>query len=231
MMSDFIETILRTIFSVFLLIISTHIVGRQAISRLTYLHYIVNITIGSIAANLAFEYKLNPYLITLSVVLLTALSALLSYLALKSRTFQRWIIGEPVILIDKGKILEKNLSKINMSLEVLSQSLRRKDIFDISEVECAILEPDGELSVLKKTMYLPVTRKDLSLQTSNRSFPTELIVDGEIVVENLAKRNLTMEWLEKELNKRKLTPEDVNYMVLGSNHQLYIDLYQDRLNH
>ncbi|BCU80794.1 UPF0702 transmembrane protein YdfS [Polycladomyces abyssicola] len=230
-MSDFIETIIRTIFSVFLLIISTHIIGRQAISRLTYLHYIVNITIGSIAGNLAFEYKLNPYLITLSIVLLTALSALLSYLALKSRTFQRWIIGEPVLLIDKGKILEKNLSKINMGLEVLSQSLRRKDIFDINEVECAILEPDGELSVLKKPMYLPVTRKDLSLQTSNRSFPTELIVDGEIVVENLAKRNLTMEWLEKELNKRKLTPEDVNYMVLSSNHQLYIDLYQDRLNH
>ncbi|WP_212774624.1 YetF domain-containing protein [Polycladomyces abyssicola] len=72
------------------------------------------------------------------------------YLALKSRTIKRWVIGEPVTLIDKGKILEKNLAKIHMSLEVLSQSLRRKDIFDINEVECAILETDGELSVLKK---------------------------------------------------------------------------------
>ncbi|BCU81388.1 hypothetical protein JIR001_11710 [Polycladomyces abyssicola] len=82
----------------------------------------------------------------------------------------------------------------------------------------------------KKTMYLPVTRKDLSLQTSNSSFPAELIVDGEIISENLTQRNLTMEWLETELNKRKLTPKDINYMVLVSNNQLYIDLYQDRLN-
>ncbi|MDN4594696.1 DUF421 domain-containing protein [Polycladomyces subterraneus] len=229
-MSDFIETIIRTIFSVFLLIISTHIIGRQSISRLTYLHYLSSITIGSIAGNLAFDYKLSAFNLTVSVVLFSALAVLLSYLALKNRAVKRWIIGEPVILIDKGKILEKNLSKINMSLEVLSQCLRRKDIFDINEVECAIIEPDGELSVLKKSMYLPVTRKDLSLQTSNSSSPTELIVDGEIIFENLTTRNLTMEWLEKELNKRKLTPKDVNYMVLGSNQQLYIDLYQDRLN-
>jgi uncharacterized membrane protein YcaP (DUF421 family) len=145
-----IETILRTIFSVFLLIVSTHIIGRQAISRLTYLHYIANITLGSIAGNLAFEYKLNALILTASIVLFSVLSVLLSYLALKSRTIKRWVIGEPVTLIDKGKILEKNLAKIHMSLEVLSQSLRRKDIFDINEVECAILETDGELSVLKK---------------------------------------------------------------------------------
>ncbi|BCU81387.1 hypothetical protein JIR001_11700 [Polycladomyces abyssicola] len=67
-MSDLIETILRTIFSVFLLIVSTHIIGRQAISRLTYLHYIANITLGSIAGNLAFEYKLNALILAASIV-------------------------------------------------------------------------------------------------------------------------------------------------------------------
>lgn len=229
-MSELVETIIRTTISVFLLILSTHIIGRQAISRLTYLHYFVSITLGSIAGNLAFDYKLNAFHLSTSLILFSILSVLLSYFALKSRTLKRWFFGEPVILIDKGKILEKNLSKINMSLEVLSQCLRRKDIFDFDEVECAILETNGELSVLKKPMYLPVTRKDLSLQTSNRSFPAELIVDGEIIFENLTKRNLTLEWLEKELNKRKLAQKDVNYMVMSSNNQLYIDLYQDRLN-
>ncbi|SFJ29487.1 DUF421 domain-containing protein [Thermoflavimicrobium dichotomicum] len=229
-MSDLIEAILRTIFSVFLLLLSTHVIGKQAISRLTYTHYFVSITLGSIAGNLAFDTKLNAFNLAVSFVLFSALAVLLSYLALKSRTLKKWIIGEPVILIDKGKILEKNLSKINMSLEVLNESLRRKDIFDINEVECAILEMDGGLSVLKKPMYLPVTRKDLSLKTSNSSFPAELIVDGEIIVENLTNRNLTMEWLEKELHKRKLKQKDVNYMVLGSNNQLYIDLYEDHIN-
>jgi uncharacterized membrane protein YcaP (DUF421 family) len=229
--SDLMETIFRTGFSVFLLILSTHIVGRQAISRSTYMHYSTSIALGSIAGNLAFDYKLSALNLASSVVLFTVLSFLLSYFALKNRTLKKWIIGEPVILIDKGKILEKNLSKMNMSLDVLSQSLRRKDIFDINEVECAIMETDGELSVLKKPMYLPVTRKDLSLQTpSDSSFPAELIVDGEIMFESLTKRNLTMEWLEKELSKRNLTQKEISYMVLGSNHQLYIDLYQDRLN-
>lgn len=116
-----------------------------------------------------------------------------------------------------------------MSLEVLTENIRKKDIFDINEVECAVLEMDGELSVLKKAIYLPVTRKDLALQKSDTSFPIELIVDGEIILENLT-RKLTMEWLENELVRRKLIHKDVNYMVLGTNNQLYIDLYQDHLN-
>jgi uncharacterized membrane protein YcaP (DUF421 family) len=231
MMSDLIETIIRTIFSVFLLIVSIHIIGKQIIARATYLHYIVNITLGSIAANIAFETKLNFFNLTASFVVFVAISVLLSHLSLKSHTLKKWIIGKPITLIDKGKILEKNLSKINMSLDVLTQNLRRKDIFDMNEVECAVIEMDGGLSVLKKTMYLPVTRKDLAFQKPDSSFPLELIVDGEIIFENLTKKNLTMGWLEKELVKRKLIQKDVNYMVLGTNNQLYIDLYQDYLNH
>ncbi|WP_240873524.1 DUF421 domain-containing protein [Shimazuella soli] len=230
MMSDLIETIIRTILSVFLLIISIHIIGKQLISRMTYLHYIVNITLGSIAANIAFETKLNFFNLTVSLTVFVTLSVLLSHLALKSHTFKKWIIGQPITLIDKGKILEKNLSKTNMSLEVLTQNLRKKDIFDLDEVEYAVLEMDGGLSVLKKTMYLPLTRKDLAFQKSDISFPVELIVDGEIIFKNLMKKNLTMKWLENELAKRKLVYNNVNYMVLGTNNQLYIDLYQDHLN-
>ncbi|MCH5583739.1 DUF421 domain-containing protein [Shimazuella sp. AN120528] len=229
-MSDLIETIIRTILSVFLLIISIHIIGKQLISRMTYLHYIVNITLGSIAANIAFETKLNFFNLTVSLTVFVTLSVLLSHLALKSHTFKKWIIGQPITLIDKGKILEKNLSKTNMSLEVLTQNLRKKDIFDLDEVEYAVLEMDGGLSVLKKTMYLPLTRKDLAFQKSDISFPVELIVDGEIIFKNLMKKNLTMKWLENELAKRKLVYNNVNYMVLGTNNQLYIDLYQDHLN-
>ncbi len=229
-MSDLLETIIRTILSVCLLMISIHIIGKQLISRMTYLHYIVNISLGSIAANLAFETKLNFFNITVSFVVFVAISILLSHLALKSRTLKKWIIGKPIILIDKGKILEKNLSKINMSLEALTENLRKKDIFDMNEVECAVLEMDGGLSVLKKAMYLPVTCKDLALQKPDISYPIELIVDGEIIFENLTRKNLTMEWLEKELVKRKLVHKDVNYMILGTNNQLYIDLYQDHLN-
>ncbi|WP_028776026.1 DUF421 domain-containing protein [Shimazuella kribbensis] len=228
-MSDLLETILRTILSVSLLMISIHIIGKQVISHMTYLHYIVHIALGSIAANLAFETKLNFFNLTVSFVIFVGISVLLSHLALKSRTLKKWIIGKPITLIDKGKILEKNLSKINMSLEVLTENLRKKDIFDMNEVECAVLEMDGGLSVLKKAIYLPVTCNDLALQKADISFPIELIVDGEIIFENLTRKNLTMNWLEKELVKRKLVHKDVNYMILGTNNQLYIDLYQDHL--
>lgn len=229
-MTDLLETILRSILSVSLLMISIHIIGKQVISHMTYLHYIVNISLGSIAANLAFETNLSFFNLTVSFVVFVVLSVLLSHLAVKRSTLKKWIIGKPITLIDKGKILEKNLSKINMSLEVLAENLRKKDIFDMNEVEYALLEMDGGLSVLKKAMYLPVTCKDLALQRSNISFPIELIIDGEIIFENLTRKNLTIKWLEKELTKRKLVHKDVNYMILGTNNQLYIDLYQDHLN-
>jgi uncharacterized membrane protein YcaP (DUF421 family) len=228
-MSDLIETMIRTIVSVFLLMTSIHIIGRQIITHMTYLHYIVSITLGSIAANLAFETNLNFFNLVVCFVIFVVISVLLSRFGLKSYTLKKWIMGKPITLIEKGKILEHNLDKINMSMEVLAHNLRKKDIFDINEVEFAVLERDGGFSVLKKAMYQPVTRQDLSFQKLDVSFPVELIVDGEMLIENITKKNLTMEWLDEELVKRNLEYKDVNYMVLGTNNQLYIDLYQDNL--
>jgi uncharacterized membrane protein YcaP (DUF421 family) len=112
------------------------------------------------------------------------------------------------------------------SLDSLKQALRGKDIFNIEEVECAILEVNGSLSVLKKIQYQNSTKEDL---TSAVVVPVELIYDGEILYENLSKHTFGEKWLMEELKKRDLAAKDISYAVVGTKGNLYIQLRTDLL--
>ena len=113
------------------------------------------------------------------------------------------------------------------SLDSLKQALRGKDIFNIEEVECAILEINGSLSVLKKKQYQNTTKQDLPLLSSAGTVPIELVYDGKILYENLSKHTYDEEWLMAELKKRKLSPLDISYAVVGTKGNLYIDLFRN----
>ena len=114
------------------------------------------------------------------------------------------------------------------TLDYLNQQLREKDVFHIDEVQFAILETNGTLTVLKKPQYRNVTRQDLMLITTPETrLPIELIMDGEIIIKNLKDNKLTKNWLDIELNRRNLNVKEVFYAVLLANETLYIDTYKD----
>ncbi|WP_207667940.1 DUF421 domain-containing protein [Serpentinicella alkaliphila] len=151
-------------------------------------------------------------------------------ITLKSVTAIKLIAGEPVILVQNGKILEKNMIKLRYNQDDLMMQLRGKDIFDMNEVDYPILEPHGKLSVLNKSENLNVTLKDLNIRPRKKGISTELIRDGRIQEDNLKAPNLSNEWLFNELIDKGVGNVKVVFLAtITGNGELYIDQKNDKL--
>lgn len=226
-MSDWLETIFRTISIFILLMVITNLQGKQLSSHTLYYNLALWIALGSIAGNAAFNTALDFFPMVISVITICLMAYMFSFLSLKNRKLRKWISGYPTIIIEKGLLLDENMKKMKYSLDDLNEGLRQKDIFNIEEVEYALLESNGALSVLKKEEYRPLTKQDISIHPSQRAtMPIEFIMDGELIQKNL-NPPYTMDWLLQELRKRNVTVEDTYYAVKGTNGKLYIDLYKD----
>lgn len=225
-----IDVIIRTLSAFILLICITHLLGKQTISKMTYHDYITSITIGSIAGNLAFNTSIRFSNYITALIILCTFLFLATLVSLKNKKARAIFNGEPTVVIQDGKILEKNIEKLRISMDSFNQALRRRDIFDIDEVEYAIFEPDGHLSVLKKPSHRFVTREDLGIISPSQSFfPIEIIMNGHIIQKNLTQNHLTIDWITNELEIRGVTLPDISYCVRGTNGQLYFDLYKDQI--
>ncbi|WP_026679391.1 DUF421 domain-containing protein [Fictibacillus gelatini] len=229
-MSDFIETTLRSIGAFFILIITARILGKQTLAQMTYFNFIAAITMGALAANIAFNTTLKARHLILAYVIFVCVTYLIALISLKSRKAPKFFAGDPTVVIQNGKILEHNMKKMRYTLDYLNQELREKNVFNIEEVLFAILEINGQLTILKKPQYRNVTRQDLWVATTpERQLPIELIMDGNVIEKNLKENQITDWWLENQLKNRNLRVDDVAYAVLGANGNLYIDTYDDHL--
>ncbi|WP_419887142.1 DUF421 domain-containing protein [Neobacillus niacini] len=229
-MLDSVGIIFRTFTAFILLWIFIQILGKQTIAQRTYHLYIASITMGTIAGNLAFNIKVKFLYFIIAFIIMGTIVFMLNLVAVRKPRFQKWIAGEPATLIQEGQILEESMERMGYSLDSLKQALRGKDIFNINEVECAILEINGSLSVLKKPQYQNTTKQDLSILPAAERVPVELIHDGKIIYENLTQHTYDEEWLMAELKKRNLSVCDISYAVVGTKGNLYIDLFRDQLN-
>ncbi|MFJ5760602.1 DUF421 domain-containing protein [Neobacillus sp. NPDC093182] len=229
-MLDSVEIIFRTFTSFILLWVFVQLLGKQTIAQRTYHLYIASITMGTIAGNLAFNIKIKFLYFIIAISIMGSIVFMLNLVAVRNHRFRKWIAGEPATLIEKGQILEESMERMGYSLDSLKQALRGKGIFNIDEVECAILEVNGSLSVLKKPQYQNTTKQDLSLRPTAENIPVELVYDGNILYENLTKHTYDEEWLMAELKKRNLTVHDISYAVVGTKGNLYIDLFHDQID-
>ncbi|MCT4476541.1 DUF421 domain-containing protein [Peribacillus frigoritolerans] len=226
-MSESVEIVFRTLTSFILLWVFVHLLGKQTIAQRTYHLYIASITMGTIAGNLAFNIKIKFLYFIIAIIVMGTIVYMLNLLSIRNPRFGKWIAGEPATLIQKGQLLEESMERMGYSLDSLKQGLRGKDIFNIEEVECAILETNGSLSVLKKEQYQNAAKQDLPLLPS-ATVPIELVHDGKILYENLSKHPYDYESLMAELKKRNLAVFDISYAVVGTKGNLYIDLIKDQ---
>ncbi|MDQ1147727.1 uncharacterized membrane protein YcaP (DUF421 family) [Bacillus sp. SORGH_AS 510] len=226
-MSGPLEIIFRTLTAFIILWIFVHMLGKQTIFQKTYHLFIATITMGTIAGNLAFNHNISFLYFILAFAIMGTVIFTLNILSVKNHHLRALISGQPTTLIHEGKIMEGSLKKIGYSLDLLKQELRSKDIFNIEEVEWAILEVSGSLSVLKKAEYQYVTRKDLQLSLTPNKIPVELVINGKILLDSLTNSSYTEDWLQAELQKRNIKVPDILYAVVGTQGNLYIDLYQD----
>ena len=209
------------------MLILTRLMGRKLLSQMTYFDFVTAITIGTIGATF-ITVEVQGFIILLSPVILSLLVILTGYITLKSVPARKILEGEPLVLIQNGKILENNLKNVRYNIDDLMMLLREKKVFNMDEVEFAILEPNGKLSVQKKSQYLPVSAKDLNISTKYKGISSEMIRDGEIVHQNIEQNNLSYEWLYNQLQNNDIENiDDVFLATLSTEGTLYVDLKKD----
>jgi uncharacterized membrane protein YcaP (DUF421 family) len=230
-LEDIISSILRTVVSYFVLMTVMLWIGKQVNSHTNYYNFALSVTLGSFIANMGFDTNLHFTPMLASFLALILMYFFFSLISAKSRPFRRWLSGQSTVIIDKGKILEVNMKKVRFTLDDLNQLLREQGIFDIFEVEYAILEVSGNLSIMKKTQYQNISKKDFNPNNYNQEImlPIELIMNGSLVEKNFNK-NYSRQWLYQELKTRNLQIKDIQYALISSNGSLFIDLYDDHLH-
>jgi uncharacterized membrane protein YcaP (DUF421 family) len=184
---------IRTLFLYLTILVIFRLMGKREIGELSILDLVVFIMMGEMAV-IAIEKPDTPIMHTLfPMLIIMGIQILSAYISLKSPLFRRMMDGKPAVIINKGKIDESVMKKNRYNFDDLMVQLREKDVRNIDDVEFAILEPSGSLSVLKK---------DNKKMEEDNSFTLPLILDGEIQEENLERIHKSPDWLKKELRER-----------------------------
>ncbi|WP_413364319.1 DUF421 domain-containing protein [Lysinibacillus sp. 3P01SB] len=223
---NFFEMIIRTTGAFFAILFLARIIGKKQISQLTFFHYVTGITFGSIAAEISAQVETPFWDGLVALIWWTVLTILISYLSLKSEKLRVLFDDKPTILIQNGTILPKNLKKARLSLDELSMLLREQSVFSVADVDYAVFETNGELSIMKKPGMEAATKQDVKASTTPTQYiPTQVINDGKVILPNLLNLNLTEDWLIKKLKKKNVMKvEDVFYAQVLENGSLYVSL-------
>lgn len=231
-METYLFGVLKALIAFVVILIMARWLNKEQLSQLTFYDWIVGITIGSMAANLTNEPEGRILEHVVILVVFSAAAYLTGMMTVKSRPLRKLIEGEPTVVIHNGRILEHNMAKLHYNVDNLLNQLREKNVFNIEDVEFALLEGNGGLSVLLKSQKRPLTPSDLGIPTSYEGLSSEIIVDGQVIYQNLKQNNLDEQWLIAELRKRGYnSPRDIVLATLSSDGELYIDNKKDGTEH
>ncbi|GGH18143.1 DUF421 domain-containing protein [Paenibacillus segetis] len=228
-MAVWLEIIVRTLVAVVVLFGLTKLLGKRQISQLSLFEYITGITIGDLAATVSIDVNSDWYLGMIAMAVWASISLGIEFIQIKSKKGRNFIDGSSTVLIQNGKILEDNLKKEKLTNEELLEQLRKKNVFKAAEVEFALIEPDGEINVLLKKEYQPITPSHLGIKVAPEPEPQAVILDGEIMDEPLATLGFNRQWLNTELQKLGVTLDNVYLGQVDGYGQFYVDLYDDLL--
>ncbi|OQA08240.1 MAG: hypothetical protein BWY65_01558 [Firmicutes bacterium ADurb.Bin373] len=217
------EYVYRTTLVYFLVLLVIRAMGKREIGQLSPFDFVVAIIIAELAA-LPMELTDIPlWHSILPLLILAALQISLSYATLFSRKLRGIICGHPQIIMKNGALLRKEMRKARYNLDDLVAQMREKGIVDLSDIEFAVLETSGKLSVILKSQHRPVTPADLGISTAYEGLPTVLVMDGDIMKDNLAQIDLDETWLQKVLSEQRLTSKKVLLATLSTDGRLFIN--------
>lgn len=227
---EILKIILTSLGSLVTLFVLTKLIGNREMSQLNMFDYINSITIGSIAAEMATA--LEDFLQPLVAMIVYALATILiSYISCKSVPIQRLITGKTKMLIDNGRIYAKNFKKARLEINEFLSQCRSQGYFNINDIQTALLETNGKISILPKSGIRPVTPDDMQIKVNQEKFVTNVILDGKILKENLKNFEKTEEWLSKELNKQgKFKIKDIFLATLDDENNLSVYIKIDNSN-
>lgn len=214
-------TLLCTLLSVLAMFAITKIIGYRQMSEMTLFDYVNGITVGSIGAELATA-KADEFLYPLiAMAIFGAATVFLAIVTSKSRRARGYINGTPLVLLKNGKMYRRNFARVHIDLDEFLMQCRNQGYFDLSEVECVVMETNGSLSILPKSACRPATPKDLNLCVSSAELPEPVILDGCVDADALRRSGLDRIWLDKSLSSLGFSaPEDV-FFAYASDGNLY----------
>lgn len=221
---------LRLVIAFATLLILTRIMGRKEIAQMTFFNFVSGIAIGTIGASLAIDQTLSIRNGVYALVVWSAITIVIGIIDLKSKKFRVAVEGQPRVVIKEGKIMENELRKVRLDIDALNVLLRKKNIFAITDVDYAIFETDGSLSVDKKEKVKPLEKTDLQVQNKANVFstPTMIVSDGKIDTNNLKKLHLNKDWVINQLELAGVhSVEQVFYAAVQKDGTLYIDNRND----
>lgn len=213
-MDDLFSIVLRTFLIYFIILLIFRLMGKREIGELSVFDLVVNIMIAEIAVMSIDETSVELMKSIVPIVLLMVIQITMARLSLTSKKFRDLVDGSPSIIINKGQIDEAVMRKQRYNFDDLMQQLREKNVSNIADVEFAILEPSGKLSVMEKN---PKEKGDLTLP---------LIIDGEIQRDHLSMLNKTELWLRQQLKQKGYTDIKKISFCSYQNNQFYIDLIE-----
>jgi len=218
----------RILLSFFMLWLGLRVLGKKQIGELSIYNVATIAAVGEMASSLATDMHDNPFNFIYPLLGYFFLTYLMTYFSLKSQFARKVFEGSPTIVIANGKILEQNLKSLRLSINNLFIKLREEKVFNLKEIEFAIMEPDGKLSILLKPLYRTVTAENIHLSTQNEGLPTILVREGKFEEENLKSLGVTKSWLMTQLHAQNVGKvSEVFLAQLDTSGQLYIDLMTD----
>ena len=206
----------RAVILYIIIIFSMRLMGKRQLGELQPSELVITILMSNIATLPIEDVNLPMLMGVVPIFTLVCLDVIMSHLSLVSRRFRRIISGSPKIIISDGEIDQIQLKKLRFSIDDLMESLRSQQVFDISEVQLAVVETTGNISVYQKQEKQPCTPEDLGLEKKSVNPPQLIIDDGEVVENALKFIGLDKTWLFETLEDEKCRPQDVFIMTADS---------------
>lgn len=226
-MDNMLPMLYETIFGILALFILTKILGKTQISQLTAFDFIAAIVLGELVGNALFDEKAGLFDIGYVIFLWGSILFLIEIITQKFKRTRFLLEGKPALVIHEGKLIYEEMRKNKIDIGELQHLLRTKDVFAIQEVEYAILETNGDVSVLKKAAFQTPTKKDLNVAPTEPQIAMTVITDGEMIKDNLKEADLSEEWLIKELKRQDFNDiKDVFYAEWMKGKKLFILPYE-----
>lgn len=205
---------LRTLVLYLLLVGVIRLMGKRQVGQMEPAEFVVTMLSANLVTIPMQDFSVPVYTGVIPIVTVLATELILSAATVKSVGLRRIFCGKPVILIENGRVLQKNLQKTRISLDELTGQLRLKDILDITQVQYAILETNGNFSVFPYPQFRPAAAKEAEIPVAPQGLPYTIVCDGHLLSENLAPAGKDAAWVQRELKNRGATLQTTWYLAV-----------------
>lgn len=204
-----------------LLLLTIRLLGKRQLGEMEPSEFVVSILLANLATIPVEDTSVSIFHGIIPIALVFVGERVIAYLSLRSIRIRRFFCGKPVILMENGKILAKNLRRTRINLDELTMHLREKDIFDLSTVKFAILETNGQLSTLLYAKDSPPNARDMQVKVEENQLPVTLISDRKIMEENLHLVGKDKNWIYSKLKERGCTLDQTLLLTLDPSGKIY----------